>query len=227
MSRKPFTENLSDEELDANAEQVQKDLANGSGAKHFEDLLDDINSSESRARGTNEPDAEARFDADKYAHDVRRQLKRDVNEHTISHGMRVTRVIEESGGYMVLLQDAQGREFGAELSFSEANAPAELDGRAVYKLMVETVVERALAARKEYFDRMCVTVEGGATGATPVEYKPIVVGYCEEHFAKGDRTLKGLANVVCKICGAPAVHAEFANGERFEILPVPFQEIEP
>lgn len=156
---------LSDAETDALSAQVNQDLQNGNATKHFEDVLDELNSTQ--ARPTNEPDAHDRDEERRMCLAVAAQLKRDATRHLLSHGMRVEHVRESDGhkGYTATMRDREGRQFEAHITWDEANRP-DGDGHALYLMMVDAVVERALLARKTYFARMCLTVEGNALPET-------------------------------------------------------------
>lgn len=149
-------------EEDALAAQVNKDIAEGKGHRHFEDVFDELHSTQKPA--TNEPDAGDRDEMETFERAIMWQLKRDVTSALLNHGMRCVRVADDRAakGYRAELTDREGRSFEAVVTFNEANLPPDVDGRAVFKLMVDSLVERALGARAHYFERMCLEVKDDA-----------------------------------------------------------------
>lgn len=157
-------------EEDALAAQVNADIAAGRGHRHFEDVFDELNSTQKQA--TNAPDAAQRDELERYELAVMWQLKRDVTQNLLPSGMRVVQVVpdREVKGYRAYVTDRDGRSFEAVITYDESNLPADVDGRAVFKMMVDTLTERALGARKHYFDRMCLEVKGDTVaGAVSTE----------------------------------------------------------
>ncbi len=148
---------FSPEELDVMAAEVQRDMAEGRGARHFEDVLDEMHSTQAQPK--HEPTAEERDNERRAAAEIARQLKRDASEALLSQGLRVWAVFEVPGdGFRAHIKDATGREFEALLSgkaLVDAQEQSVLHGgRDVYKRVVDLLVTEALGARAKYFERM-------------------------------------------------------------------------
>lgn len=141
------------------AAEVNRDMAEGRGAKHFEDVLDELHSTQPQAK--NAPDAEERDNERRAAAEIARQLKRDASEALLSQGLRVWNVIEVPGdGFRANIKDRVGREYEALIDARALDSMMEQSiaagGRDAYKRLVDLLVQEALSARAKYFDRMQV-----------------------------------------------------------------------
>ena len=106
---------FSPEELDVMAAEVQRDIAEGRGAKHFTDVLDELHSTQAQPK--HEQTAEERDSERRAAAELARQLKRDASEALLSQGLRAWAVFEVPGdGFRAHIKDRVGREFEVLLS---------------------------------------------------------------------------------------------------------------
>ncbi len=156
-------EEFSPEEEDAIAKEVNEDIRAGKGYRHFQDVLDGMfSNNESRARDTGLPDADEQDRIAKQEFELCRDLKQACTRELIGHGMRVL-TLKANGkgtGFLAVIKDAEHRHYDAELFYDEA---AKLDlsikPHEVFRAMVGTIVDRALEARKKYFQRACIAFE--------------------------------------------------------------------
>jgi len=148
MKPSPF----SPDEEDAIAKEVQQDLDAGQGEKHFQDLFDSLAGS---------PSSPAQMDPD-----VRDRLKRFAFEFQVGlndrlrgneHGF-VCLAVNDDGhgdGFVAKFRDKDGRPFTAECTFEDGFDGAAKFGKGeMGRFMMMKVIERLIAARKRYFERM-------------------------------------------------------------------------
>lgn len=154
---------LGPEEEDAIAREVNEDIRMGKGMRHFEDVWDAFLTENHQAIPTNGPDAEQRDRIAKQEFHLCRDLKQQATAELISHGMRVLDVMKDGHdtGYTARIKDSEGRVYEASILYNEAAAlDISIDAHGVFRHMVSTLVERALEARRKYFVRACIMVQG-------------------------------------------------------------------
>jgi hypothetical protein len=149
---------MAPEEEDAIAAQVNRDMAEGNAAKHFEDVLDELHSTQHQE--TNAPTADEREQMRRDELALLRQLKRDASEQLLGQGMRVSMIYHSAtgGDYEAQITDAVGRVYIAHISYAESIPRDAHNAEELYRGMVDLLVQRSLAARAKYFDRMKLEV---------------------------------------------------------------------
>lgn len=151
---------LAPDELDAIAADVQWDMRAGQGAKHFQDVLDELHSTQ--ARPTHGPDKNEQERIERAERTIMSDLKQAATYELLSHGMRV-RSINHNGhgtGWIAAISDAEGRLYEAQILYDEAaKIDAAINGHAFFRKLVDGMVSEALEARRKYFVRACIMVE--------------------------------------------------------------------
>lgn len=139
--------------------EIQKDIAEGKGAKHFEDVLDELHSKQAQPTHALDPIEQERVRREIEA--LRLQLKRDVTV-ILLRGQPKMRVLSclvdinkddgEWHGLKMRVKDEESREFDISITFDESIRKGEIDPAQIYGWMVDTLVARAHQAR-QYHDR--------------------------------------------------------------------------
>lgn len=141
-----------DPDLDNIAKEVNEDIAKGEGDKHFQDLFDDIASTQGSAH----------VEMD---HDVRDRLERFARAFHVglndrlrgnSHGFVCNSVkLDGHGqGFICKFRDKQMRPFEVECSYEDGfEAAARYGEGEMGRGMMAAVIERLVAARVRYFER--------------------------------------------------------------------------
>lgn len=138
-------------EEDAIAAEVAEDLDAGVGAKHFEEIFDEVNFSSAAVEM--DPGVRDRLERFKL------EFAAGLNErlHGSEHGF-VCLAVNQDGhgqGFICRFRDRDGRPFTAECSFDDGfEAAAKFGNANMGRAMMQVVVERLIAARVKYFARM-------------------------------------------------------------------------
>ncbi len=153
---------FSPEEEDAIAKEVHEDIRAGQGMRHFQDVFDSLTENH-QAQPTHAPDAAESDRIAKQEFELCRDLKLACTRELVSHGMRVLHVKKDGHGtgYLATMKDAENRQYEATITFDEAaKIDIHLKPHEVFREMVGTLVKRALEARRKYFVRACIVVQG-------------------------------------------------------------------
>ena len=141
-----------DPDLDNIAKEVNEDIAKGEGEKHFQDVFDEVSSTQGNARAL---DPDLREKLERFARTFRQGLGHHMRGNV--HGFRVKSVTLDGFGHGFLCKftDRDGRPFEVlisyEDSFSEAAKRGPVDmGRG----MMDLVISRLFDARTAYLRRM-------------------------------------------------------------------------
>lgn len=129
----------------------------GDLGNNFDDLLDELHSSPSRARSTGEP---TRAEVD----EVRRieaaflaGVTGAANERLRSDGLSVVRVYDDRTDgvtFALEIRDRSGRSYDASVTVSELISLGERYGEQMGRHVVDLLVREAKEARERYFRRM-------------------------------------------------------------------------
>jgi len=144
---------FSPDEEDAIATEVQQDLDAGQGEKHFQDLYDSIASSSASPASGMDPDVRDRLER------FKREFLVGLNERLRGneHQFRCVAVNDDGhgNGFICKFRDADLRLFTAEVSYDDGFSCAAKFGKTeMGRGMMSVVIERLIAARKRYFERM-------------------------------------------------------------------------
>lgn len=142
-----------DPDLDNIAKEVAEDLAAGQGEKHFQDLFDSVSNSAGNAHVDMDPATRERLAR------FRLEFCAGLNDRLRGneHGFQCLAVNDDGhgSGFICKCRDKDGRAFTAEVSYDDGFAAAAQYGmESMGKAMMAMVIERLVAARKKYFDRM-------------------------------------------------------------------------
>lgn len=132
------------------AAEVNRDIRDGNGAKHFEREIDDLHSIGARTRVEN-PDTPAELR--RFCRDFRDAL----NSQLSGAGLfcQAMRPDGRGDGFALTFVDRQGRPFHVEYSFDEGIAAAVRVGdENMGREMIGEVAAKVIAARERYFARM-------------------------------------------------------------------------
>lgn len=143
----------SDPDLDNIAAEVNEDIAAGQGEKHFQDLFDEVSASTGSAHVDMDPGVRerlARFELE-FAEGLNERLR--GNEHGF-----VCIGVNQDGhgqGFICKFRDKDLRLFTAECSYDDGfEAAARYGKESMGRGMMAVVIERLVAARVRYFERM-------------------------------------------------------------------------
>jgi hypothetical protein len=153
-------DDLAPEDVEAKHAEIEKDTAAGNGAKHFEDLLDDIHSNPSQQHAVEDaPETvEQREKRERDFNDLARGIKARLNQMLgTDTGLLVKRVRRNVGGrgFLVEAVDRARREYDAVVDFEEfgKSIEASIDSRFAVTSACELIVRRILEARENYHRR--------------------------------------------------------------------------
>lgn len=140
-------------ESDQIAKEVNEDIDAGQGEKHFQDLFDEINSKQGSAHVDEDPavrDRIARFMLD-FHNGLNSQLR--GNEHGFAClGVNAD---GKGTGFVCKFRDRTGRPFTVDVSYDDGFEAASKRGvTEMGRGMLDTVLERLIAAREKWFARM-------------------------------------------------------------------------
>lgn len=135
------------------AADVNADLAAGQGAKHFQDLLDDMESTQGSARVVETPDVTEEL------HRFMLAFKRGLGDQLkgTEAGFVCLNVCADGmgTGFMCSFRDKTGRPFNVHVTYDDGFAQAAEHGtEQMGRGMMELVIGRLLAAREKWFARM-------------------------------------------------------------------------
>ena len=146
-----MAETLDPRELDEIAADVNRDLASGNGAKHFERELDELHSLQSGNTHVAE------------THKIHEELQRfclafraGLADQVRSQGFKCQFVMPDGKGegFHIQFVDLYGRQFDVTYSFDEGLQAAAQHGEFMGRSMMSDVIDKLLAARERYFARM-------------------------------------------------------------------------
>lgn len=130
--------------------EVNRDLAEGQGGKHFEAELDALHSTGAQ---THVPDPGVADRLNRFCH----QFRHALNDQLKPQGLRCRFVIPDGRGegFAMAFVDSHGRPFEVEYSFDEGMAAATKAGdENMGREMLDQVCRKVLNARAVYFARM-------------------------------------------------------------------------
>lgn len=144
---------ISSDEEDSIADEVNEDIAAGVGEKHFQDIFDEVNSTQGSARVDVDPgvlDRLARF---------RLEFASGLNDRLRGNEAGFTCLgVNDDGhgrGFICKFRDAGGRPFTAEVSYDESfEAAARYGNTEMGRAMLQIVIAKLLDAHAKYFQRM-------------------------------------------------------------------------
>lgn len=133
-------------ETDILSAEVNKDIAEGNGAKHFERELDEIHSQQGSAHAP-DPDVAARL------HRFCLELRKGLTDTLRGTGLRCGYVMPDGRGegFSIRFFDTAGRLFDVEYAFDDA---MRLETEGMGRAMMDEIARRVLNARAAYFVRM-------------------------------------------------------------------------
>lgn len=138
-------------EVDALHAEVERDMRNGNGAKHFEDVLDELHSKQGNSRVAETPSVHEQLR--RFCNDLRAGLDEQVR----GQGFRCKFVIPDGKGegFHVQFFDTYRRPFDVSYSFEEGMQAATKSGAAFMgREIMSEIIDKLLAARARYFARM-------------------------------------------------------------------------
>jgi hypothetical protein len=144
---------VSDEEARALSAEVRRDMETDGGVRHFEDLLDQMTSSASRARDTGLPSREEMAEGERALQELCRALDRGVSEGLRSDGFTVRHVTAQTDELCVVCEDRMGNSWQASVPFSVLEREVERFGQgpAFVAALTRSVVEQMRAARAQWW----------------------------------------------------------------------------
>ena len=145
---------MSNEDPDLNniTKKVNEDIAKGEGDKHFQDLFDDIASTQGSAHVEMDHDVRDRLERFARAFHIGLNDRLRGNEHGF-----VCNSVKLDGhgqGFICKFRDKQMRPFEVECSYEDGfEAAARYGEGEMGRGMMAAVIERLVAARVRYFER--------------------------------------------------------------------------
>ena len=149
---------MSEAEVEAHHADIQRDMRNGNGAKHFERELDTLlasSPSQSHEEETLSTAEQERITREE--EELLRELAKHVSVHLRAEQMVCHKAIRDGmgEGYIVgVTEKGTGRVWEFEVSYDAALAAAGQDERASFTKLVHMVVERAIQERRAHFARV-------------------------------------------------------------------------
>ncbi len=151
MTDKPSP--FSPAEEDALAVEIQQDIDAGVGEKHFQEVFDSVSNSAGNAHVDMDPATRERLARFRLEFCAGLNDRLRGNEHGF-----VCLAVNDDGhgqGFICKCRDKDGRAFTAEVSYDDGfEAAARYGKESMGRAMMQVVIERLVAARKKYFDRM-------------------------------------------------------------------------
>jgi len=139
---------------DATAAEVNTDLAAGNGAKHFEDLLDDLHSNPSTQHNEEEREdtTDEREKKERIFQEMAREIKSRLNTMLLNEGLLVKQVKRGYGGrnFLIIAIDRMRRQYEAEVDFETMGREMAMDERHAFTAMVVLCAKELRAAREKY-----------------------------------------------------------------------------
>lgn len=137
-------------EVDRLSAEVNKDIAEGNGGKHFQRELDELHSTQGNATAP-DPDVARRL------HRFCLDFRAGLDEQLRPAGLRCRYVMPDGygEGFAIRFVDREGRLFDVDYSFDEGMAAAVAgDETTVGRRWMDEVAKKVMNARAFYFARM-------------------------------------------------------------------------
>ena len=136
----------------ATAAEVNKDLADGNGAKHFEDLLDDLHSNPSTQHNEREDTTDERERKERAFQELARGIKARLNQMLLSEGLLIKTVKRNIGGrgFLILAIDRVRRQYDAAVDFETMGKEMEMDPIRAFVAACDLCAKEIRAARDKY-----------------------------------------------------------------------------
>ena len=143
-----------DPDLDNLAKEVNEDIAKGEGAKHFQDVFDEVASTQGSARAlTLDPDLREKLE--RFVRAFRLGLGQHLRGNV--HGFHCLGVSLDGfgNGFLCKFKDADGRPFDVLISYEDSFQEAAKRGVVdMGRGMIDIVIARVFEARAAYMKRM-------------------------------------------------------------------------
>jgi hypothetical protein len=143
-----------DPDLDNIAKEVNEDIAKGEGEKHFQDLFDEVASTQGNARSREIP-PDLRDKLERFARAFRAGLSDQLRGN--EHGLHCVGVnLDGFGhGFVCKFKDREGRPYTVGVSYEDGFASVAKHGvTEMGRGMMDVVLGKLVAARALYFERM-------------------------------------------------------------------------
>jgi hypothetical protein len=138
----------------ARSAEVNKDMADGNGAKHFEDLLDDLHSNPSTQHNEDEREdtTDEREKKERMFQEMAREIKARLNTLLLNEGLLVKQVKRGYGGrnFLIIAVDRVRRQYEAEVDFESLGREMATDEHHAFTAMVVMCAKEIRAARDKY-----------------------------------------------------------------------------
>jgi hypothetical protein len=141
-----------DPDLDNIAKEVNEDIAKGEGEKHFQDVFDEVSSTQGRASAI---DPDLREKLERFANVFRLGLGQHLRGN--AHGFHCKGVsLDGHGqGFICKFKDKDGRPFEVLISYEDSFQEAARRGVVdMGRGMIDIVISRLFAARVKYLERL-------------------------------------------------------------------------
>lgn len=144
-------------EVEAKSAEINKDMANGNGVKHFEDVFDSLHSNPSQQHDVEnaEETSEERDRKERAFQELARAFKarlRMMLNTGDSEGMTVDQVRRNIGGrgFLVYARDRVGREFEFACDFDTLATEMQLDPLRAFIVACDFMAKGLKEARRKY-----------------------------------------------------------------------------
>jgi hypothetical protein len=145
----PNPNDIDPKELDEIHADIQRDISNGKGDRHFQDVLDELHSI---------PTTSAQESADERA-ELQRfygQLRTALDDQIRSQGFRC-RLVQSDGegtGFVAHFLDSSRRPFDVSYTFDQGLRAAAQGRDNMGRAVITEILDKLLEARAKYFQRM-------------------------------------------------------------------------
>src|SRR6478609_5704095 len=140
-----------DPDLDNVAKEVNEDIAKGEGEKHFQDLFDEVASTQGDARARDIP-PDLRDKLERFARAFRAGLSDQLRGN--EHGLKCVGVnLDGFGqGFVCKFKDREGRPFTVGVTYEDGFASVAKHGvTEMGRGMMDIVLNKLIKARERYF----------------------------------------------------------------------------
>lgn len=148
------SDEVSDEEARALSAEVRRDMeTDNRPERHFEDLLDQMSASASRARDTGLPSREEQAEGERALRELCRAVDRGLCEGLRSDGFEVRHVTAQADDLCIVCEDRMGNGWQASVPFTVLEREIERFGHgpAFVDALVRTIVEQMRQARAQWW----------------------------------------------------------------------------
>ena len=147
-------------EVEAKSAEINKDMANGNGVKHFEDVFDSLHSNPSQQHNVEDAEetSEERDRKERAFQELARAFKarlRMMLNTGDSEGMTVDQVRRNIGGrgFLVYARDRVGRQYEAAVDLDTMGVQLALDPQRAFSVACELLAKEIREARRKYYLR--------------------------------------------------------------------------